>query len=213
MAATWYMNLEVLALEIVDECLVKMTQTNTIYDDDAELDIMPEELFHNNLKQGCIIVSMLNNYVESMVNTIFRECVGYCGERLMRLNIEEKIELLYMHYKADISEIQKLHFWESFQRLKKIRNELTHYKNNYIGAVGFGYGVLQQFPKPLNGIGEYFTASEMQRAKNNIVALIARIATDFGLQVNTQVQLFSSPEHEQWTSIYDPNSFAGDNNV
>ena len=194
MATSFTMNLEVLALEIAVTHINMMSDSNTYFDTVAELEISDETAFINNIKNGWITVSMLSNYVESIINTILRDCVNCDSDGLMKSNMSDKLDILYLYYKADISVLKKEHNWETFKKLIKIRNELTHYKRNHIGAIGYGYGIPISWRKPFEDVGEYFTRSKMSKVKDEILQFCNKIAGDFGLVINLQARLFDDME-------------------
>jgi hypothetical protein len=200
------MNIEPLTLEVVDEHIDKMTEKNTIYDKDADLEIMPEDILLNNIKHGYVVVSMLTSYVESTLNTILRDCVGYFGDILLKLSVDEKLELLYMHYKVNISTLRSFHQWETYTKMRKIRNALTHYKDNHIGYIGHGMGLPQQWSKPYDIIGDFFTTRQMRKAKNDTMSMLAKIAEDFRLSINQNAKVFSCPDYDELPSVYKPNA-------
>jgi len=198
---SYFINLEVLALVIIDEHIDNMTNSNICYDTYAELDICDEAVFHNNLKNGWVVVSMLSNYVESAINTILRDCILYDGERLLKSNVEDKLEIIYPHYKADTFKIKEKHYWGVFRKLSRIRNELTHFKKNYIGTSGF---LPTEWIKPFGNVGEYFTKDEMIRTKDDIIKLCNEIASDCKLEVNRAAKLFNCYDACDFPYIYDP---------
>ena len=95
MAFSNLMNFEVLALEIAGEHINLMTDSNVYYDQSELVDVYDEAAFRNNLKNGTVVVFMLNSYVESFANTILRDCICYYGDRLLKANLEDKLEILY----------------------------------------------------------------------------------------------------------------------
>jgi len=128
MAYVNFMNIEVLALEIADEHINKMTEYNRYTDEngmDWGCDI---EALRHNLKNGWIAVLMLSSYVESVINTILRDCVNYSGERLLKISLEDKIEILYLYFKIDMSSLKNENSWNIFKKINHLRNELVYYK-------------------------------------------------------------------------------------
>jgi hypothetical protein len=200
MAFACHFNLEILAMEIADEHIDKMTTSNHFTDEYGETNCAEDD-FKVNIKNGWIAVSALNNYVETIVNIILRDCVEYSGERLLYCNIEDKIEFLYCYYKADFFTMKETHYWQSFMKLKKMRNELTHYKNSLVGYSGSSFPT--NWGKPFGDIGDYFVLSKMQKTKEHIKCLIRRFATDFCLTVNEEAALFGGSEEDGYLpSIY-----------
>ena len=200
MSFSYFVTLEVLALEIIDEHINYMTNSNVHYDTCAELDVCDEGAFHNNLKNGWVVVSMLSNYVESAINTILRECVLYYGERLLRSNVEDKLEIIYLHYKADISKTKGEHYWGIFKKLSRMRNELTHFKKSYVGVNGV---FPTEWTTPFGDVGKYFTKNEMMKTRDDIIKFCNKIASDCGLEVNQAAKLFNCYDACDLPYIYD----------
>ena len=196
MAHNFFMNLEVLALEIIDEHIEKMTESNS-----RDAEYADPEAFRNNLKNGWIVVVALNGYVESVLNTILRECILCRDEKLMKLNFEEKIRMIYMCYKTDISSLRKESCWEAYKKVNRIRNGLIHYKYNYMGISG---GIPSTLGPPLGDVGVIFTNIEMRKIKEGILKFCEKVVEDLNLKMNPDVELFDtdgSAEHPAY--IYD----------
>ena len=70
------------------------------------------------------------------MNSILRDCAHYTGEILLKSSIEEKFDILYLYYKTDISKLKSKNYWNIFKKVIKVRNELVHYKKNYMGMSG-----------------------------------------------------------------------------
>ena len=193
MAHKLFLNLELLALKIVDEHIEKMTESNVLDSDCPEC--ADKDAFENNLKNGWIAIVMLVNYVESTLNTILRDCVQCDDEKLMRLNFEEKIKIPYLYYRADMSGLKSDSSWEVFLKVNRIRNELIHYKFNYIGT----YGHI-----PVSLFGAVFTSIEFKKLRDGMLSFCKKIAKDFNLTINLDAQLFDSDGWGGPTSyIYD----------
>jgi len=52
------------------------------------------------MKNGFVIITQLNVFFESFLNTILSSCMEYNGEKLLKCSIDEKIEMI--HYKKII---------------------------------------------------------------------------------------------------------------
>jgi len=205
MAFQHYMNLEPLALEIADEHINKMTDSNVCnplegepFDAYISLD---DKAFHNNLKNGWIVVLVLSNYIESVVNTILRDCVYYKGKSLLKANLDDKLEMLYLYYKADISDLKEKH-WEHYRKLIRLRNELVHYKYNFVGE---GTDIPLMWKAPFEDIGDVFTISKMKKMKEEIIKFCKKIISDFNLAIHPQPQLLDVKARDGLASyVYDP---------
>jgi len=199
------MNLEPLALEIADEHISKMTDSNVCnlfegqpFDEYISLD---NEAFHNNLKNGWIAVLVLSNYIESVVNTILRDCVYYKGENLLKANLDDKLEILYLYYRMDISALKEKH-WEYYRKIIRLRNELVHYKCNFVGE---GMDIPLKWKEPFGDIGDIFTFSTMKKMKEEIIKFCEKLISDFDLAIHPEPELLATKARDGLASyIYDP---------
>ena len=106
MAFGYYMNMERMTLDIAREHLNYMTNDNMLYDV-----FLDEIKLINNVKNGFIIITQLNVFVESFVNTILNKCIGYNKEQLLKTSVDEKLEIIFLYYKKDFSIIKSQHMW------------------------------------------------------------------------------------------------------
>lgn len=195
-----YLNIEVLALKIIRKSIMQMTESNN-KTDEYGFDACDESLFENNLEHGWIVVVMLINYVESMINTILRDCVQYKGEKLMKSNLEEKLEIIHMFYKKDIRILKGNNLWNTFKMVTRIRNELIHYKDNYIGDSGVG---ITNVVIGKISLVEMFTKEKMNEISNNFIEFSKLLVYNLGLIINEDAYLFDCDGRDDLVSyVYD----------
>ena len=180
MAFSYYLNMETMSLENAMEHVEKMTNSNTVDYDEC---ICDDEKLENNLKNGWIVAVSMCNYFESFLNTILRDCIHYNKENLMKLNIEDKIEIIYLYYKKDFSNTKSKDEWAKFKELNRIRNNLIHYKVNFLG---YGTIIPPKWENKLDGI-DIFTKEKMLDFINKICGLAKEIAQDLELIINNKV--------------------------
>lgn len=180
MAFSYYMNMEVMSLENATEHVEKMTNSNTV---DYDEYICDDEKLLNNLKNGWIVAISMCNYFESFLNTILRDCIHYDKENLMKASIDDKIEIIYLYYKKDFSNTKSKDGWAKFKELNKLRNNLIHYKINFLG---YGTDVPPKWENKLNGF-DLFTKNKMLDFINKICELAKDIAQDLHLIINDKV--------------------------
>ena len=183
MAFDFSLNMEKLSLKIADEHTRKMTNNNYIEDDDVFLD---EEKLINNIENGFITLTHLNCYIESYLNTIINCCMNYRGERLLKTNIEDKIEYIYLYYKKDIQLLKSLHCWEIFKIGTRVRNEMIHYK---ISSIGMGTGI-PVFEIGKQSVDTYFTIDNMIKIYNGFIELSEVIAEHLDLIIIKNINIF-----------------------
>lgn len=93
MAFGFFFNMEKLSLIIAENHINNMTNNN--YEDDVFLD---SKNLLINLENGFVALTQLNCYFESFLNTIINSCMNYDGEIILKCSIEEKLEIIFMHY-------------------------------------------------------------------------------------------------------------------
>lgn len=181
MAFGFFMNMERLALDIAKDHVAKMTNDNMW--DDVFLD---DDKLMNNIKNGFVVITELSTFIESFLNTIINNCMEYKGEILLKCSIDEKLDIIFMHYKKDWSKIKGQHSWEAFKKVTKVRNEMIHFKKTYIGH---GSGI-PNFNIAGIGIKDFFTKDNMNDAIKQCIKLGDLIALELGLEVIHNIEIF-----------------------
>ena len=181
MAFGYYMNMERIALDIAKEHVENMTDDNM--EDDIFLD---EEKLKNNVKNGFIVITQLIAFIESYLNTILNTCVKYSGKELLKSSIEEKLEIIFLYYKKDLSIIKSQHYWECFRKILKVRNEMIHFK---ITDIGMGTGI-PNFSFAGIEAKSFFTKHTMQDSIDKIIILGDLIAEELKLKVFHDINIF-----------------------
>lgn len=128
MSFGYYMNMEKISLEIAEEHIDFM-EDNLL--DEKLNDCLDIDKTILNIKNGFVAITQLVTFIESFLNTIITTCMLNENELFLKMNIEEKLELICMYYKKDSQEIKSKHYWEYFKKMNKIRNELIHYKKRF----------------------------------------------------------------------------------
>ncbi len=202
MAWDFYMNMEKLSLTIAKEHLVHMTDDN--FYDDIFLD---EEKLINNIKNGFVIITQVSCFLESFLNTIIDSCMEYRGKTLLECSIEEKIEIIFMYYKVDWSVIKGRHYWGTYKKVKKVRNEMIHYKETFLGQAGH----TPDFTLGRQPVSEFFTRTNMESIIDQYIKLGDEIAAVLGLKTYHDIDIIGSDAKDTLVNyVYDPNKVASD---
>lgn len=192
MAFGYYMNMEKLTLDIIEENIFKMKSNNYI---NEEID---EEKFINNLKYGYICIIMLENYIESSINTFLSykfeytddnnitTILEYTKDKLLKSNFNEKLNILYLNKNLTLKELKDKYYYKEYINMKKIRNQLIHYKDSYLGHCGSSIPVLGNEKNPIirYKLSDYFVKSKIIKAKECSIKLIEHIAKDMDVKIN-----------------------------
>ncbi len=197
MAVNNYLNVEPLSLEIANEMAEKMTNENS-YDG-----ILLEEELLLNIKYGFIVVTHLMTFLESFLNTILNRSLGINDESVLSKNIEKKLEFLCCVYKKEITAIYRIPEYRTYKRIRKVRNEMIHYKRSYVGES-------IQLPRIKFGnsyADTVFTQKEMKRCIGDFVKLADEIANVFGLKTFHNIPIIASDGRDELVNyVYDPKS-------
>ena len=183
MAWGFFFNMEKLSLSIAENHIKKMTNDN--YYDDASLD---SNKILNNLENGFVAITQLSCYFESFLNTIINSCMNYDGDILLKCSIDEKIDIIFMHYKKDFSNIKSMNCWALYRTATRVRNEMIHFKRTYIGD---GSGIPDFIIGKVN-IADYFTQNSINKTFNGYICLCKMIAETLGLKIFEKIDVFAA---------------------
>lgn len=183
MAFAYYLNMEKLALEIVEEHAAQMSNSNYCKDNPDTID---DVVFKNNLKYGFIIVVMLSVFVESAINSVLSDIIHYKNERLLKSSIDEKLDIIYLFYKKDINRLRADNNFAKYKELNRIRNELIHFKFSYIGHSS-------QVPNIKIGninLAGFFVKSKIYEYISCVNKVIEFLGEDLKLNINNKCDIF-----------------------
>lgn len=182
MAFGFFLNMEALSLKIAQEHIALMTDDNI--KDDVSLE---NDKLLNNIKNGFVVITQLSTFMESFFNTILNSCIGYEDETLLKCSIDEKIAIIFMHYNKTFDIIKSQNPWQIFRSTTKVRNEMIHFKKTYIGDGSD----IPNFTIANTSVRDFFTKSNMENTLNKHIALSMLIATELGLKIASDVDIFS----------------------
>ncbi len=181
MAFGFFMNMEKLSLIIANSHVINMTNDN--FFDDVFLD---DEKLLKNMQNGFVIITQMSCYIESFLNTIINSCIGYDGENLLKCSIEEKLDIIYMHYNKSLSEIKSQNPWNVYKRTTSVRNAMIHFKKTYIGdGTGIPY-----FNLGKESVADFFTKQKMESIIAEHIKLAKLIANSLDLVVCDEIDVF-----------------------
>lgn len=199
MAFGFFMNMEIMSLEIAREHIAVMTNDNM--EDDVFLE---DKKIINNIKNGFVVITQLSAFFESFLNTILSKCICYDGENLLKCSIEEKMDIIFMYYKVDLNEIKSQYPWEVYRKTTKIRNEMIHFKETYIGD---GSGI-PDFVIGKTSVNKYFTKDNMEKVLKQYIILGNLIASTLGLKIADNIRIFMCDgEDEIVNYVYDSKKY------
>lgn len=201
MAVNNYLNIEPLSLEIADEMTEKMTDSNSF-----DGVILEEKLTHN-IKYGFIVITHLMTFFEGFLNTVMNRCMAVNDDKQLRKSIDEKLEILCANYNKNIQDVKRLRNYQTYKRIKRVRNEMIHYKRSYVGE-STGFPRLELGHSYADTL---FTKKEMRKCICGFVRLTDEIAELFGLKTYHQIPVITCDGRDGLVNyVYDPEEISID---
>lgn len=195
MAFGFFMNMEKLAINISRDHVANMTNDNM-----SDGFFFDEEKLMNNIKNGFVVITQLNTFLESFLNTILNNCMEYDGDVLYKCSVEEKLDIIFMYYKMNWSKIKGQHPWGVYRKTTKVRNEMIHFKKTYIGDGS----EIPNFDIAGISINEFFTKNIMDDAIQQYIKLGNLIAGELGLNICHDISVFECDARDELVNyVYD----------
>lgn len=203
MSSDHYFNLDQLSIEVSIEHINNMTDDNYYGQNHVFID---EKTLENNIKQGFVALTMFSAYVESYINMLIRTCWNYHGDRIIKSSIDEKLEILFMHYTNGLKELETFKTskeYQAYHENNRVRNELIHYKNPHIGG---GTGT-PNFKIAKMEVASFFTKSKFRHSYSMLLGFRKKLAESLGLDTYENISIFECDAKD------DPVHYAFDKNV
>lgn len=188
MAVGMFLNFEKLSMQIIEDEIAKMTDDNLWYDDD--ISAIDEEEFPSNLYHGSIAATFIVNLYETALNTIVGKRLGCTEPEILKTSHGVKLQLICTMYSVDLATIKGNHNYGVLQSLIKLRNDITHFKNNEIVEGTFIPGDIK-LPSGTSKeeISDAFTKTHMNKAYNATLNLLELICSKCGLVLYKDCQV------------------------
>lgn len=197
MACGYYMNMERIAIEIAMEHIELMEEN---IQDENVVEFLDLDKVVKNIKNGFVVISQSITFIESFLNTIINNCMMQNTDLLLKMSIEEKLEVVCLYYKKKTLEIKETHYWEMFRKMNKIRNELVHFKRSYICECS----AIQDFNIANISVKAFFIKSNMKKALEQIIDLGDCIANVLDLKVCSDIGIIECDARDGLVSyVYD----------
>lgn len=199
MSFGYYMNMEKLALSIAQEHIEHMDNENTTWTEGCP--VLDTNKFQKNIESGFVVITQLNCYFESFLNTILNACMDYDGEVLLRCSIEEKIHIIFMYYQKPWETIKGQNCWSVFRKTTTMRNNLMHYKKTYIGDGS----ETPSFALGKEDVASFFTRQNMEAIMRGYLELTEKITECLGLGLCREIGIISCDGVDPIVNyVYDP---------
>lgn len=200
MSNATYLNMEVLAIQAAKEAINQMHEDLYI---SGLVGFYDQQKVFDNIKLVLTASTMLTVLMESYLNHILEGILKIDDDTILKENILPKIKRIYKTYNIS-KKITKTSNWDTFGKLKELRNELVHFKSRYIGSsTGFPYTKIHGLD-----LMKVLTKAEMINIMSKIIKLTEIIAADLGLAINKDSAIVNCPargaEGDIPTYVYDP---------
>lgn len=189
MAVDVFLNFEKISLQIIEDEISKMTDNNiscnNISCDEGMSFMVDDESFLNNLYHGAIAATFIVNLYETALNTIVCKRLGCSEEEILKTSHNVKLQLVCTMYGVDLKDIKSSNSYSMFQKINKLRNDITHYKVNEI-CMGHFISSKDKIPKGTSkdALAEMFTKSYMGRCYKGVLDLLNLICEKCDLILN-----------------------------
>lgn len=181
MSCGYYMNMEIIALDIAKEHISKME--DNVFDDECK-EFLDLKKLENNIKNGFVAITQFKVFIESLLNTI----INLKGD-LSCLDIENifnKMKYVCSIYDKDFSFIEKNKCLKTFKKMNRLRNNMIHYKNSFI----YDGTAIYDFEIGKVSVKKYFTKFNFEKLFNQVIELGDLIAKTLGLIVRNDISIF-----------------------
>ena len=186
-----FLNFEKVSIKIIEDNIKVMTNDNLFtYEEDVP-DEINEEVFVKNLYYGSIAITFIANLFETAINTMLTKRIGIVGEEFLMLNTFTKIELICKICNTDFNKINGHREMQKMRDAIKLRNDITHFKNNELGEGTFIIAKAR-IPKGSSKkpMAEEFTQKKMQEYYDNTIKLLKLICKSCRYKINDNCSIF-----------------------
>lgn len=190
MSCTIFLNFEKISLSIIENEIQQMTNNNVLHGEAEEYDEVNETVFEHNLYHGSIAATFIVNLFETTLNTILCRRLECIDEEIFKTSHNVKLQLICTMYKVDISEIKGNNFFQQWQSMVRLRNDITHFKSNMVAD---GHYITADAKVPMGKSKEplaiQFTKDYMKKHYEGTYKLLELICEKCGLVLYKDCQV------------------------
>lgn len=188
-----FFNYEIVAIQIIKDCIDKLFDLSEIdhnYGKYKPNDILAIE---NNIKYGSIAIVFILDLFETSLNTIVGRRMGFDDIYILESSLSTKLALICKSYDVKLNYIKSLSCYSSLKELKKVRNSFVHFKKNHVGQ---GVSLTGQFRVPLGNskvlLVDLVNKDRIEKYYNDVSELINKLCDCCGLYVCSDVEMIDS---------------------
>ena len=192
MAAGIYLNFEKLSSNIVEAEIAQMHDEIVLHYYD-ELDEVDEDLFAHNLYHGSIAYMFIVNMYETALNTIIGKRLGCSELEVLKASHAVKLSLICAMYHLDIQKIKGRNEYSTLKKTIKIRNDITHYKNNSLFE-GHFIPIETRIPQGVSTepIANVFAKNYVYHCWKSVLQFLQYVCEQCGLVVNMECEIIDN---------------------
>lgn len=183
-----YLNVERLAMNIIESSIKELTDTNLDSYGDVDYQFMTHNLHH-----GVIAVVFCVNLYETSINTILGNELGYLDEEILKCSFEVKLSLICKNYGIDIAELKSKNEYGLLREVTRLRNDMIHFKNGDVGMSSLFHSKAKiKFGKTKNSIASIFVKSQIQKYYCGVMDFLKILCSKCGLFIHEDCEILDS---------------------
>lgn len=190
MACGIFLNFEKLSTQIIENEIALMDDDNLIYYDDGSTEEIKEENFLKNLYHGAIAATFIVNLYETTLNTILSRRLECTETDILKTSHNVKLQLICTMFHTELATLKSDVSYSKLQSIIKLRNDITHFKNN---EIGMGHFVSSYATIPMgtskDSISKLFTHTFMQESYDAIISFLELLCKNCGLVLNKRCKI------------------------
>lgn len=190
MSFSCFLNFEKVSIRIIEDALSKMTNDNITMCEEPSFGEVNEDALVNNIIYGSVAATYIVNLFETSINTIVGRRINCSELDILKSPINVKLQLLSVVCEFDYKDIKSVHSYEVFNKIVKLRNDVTHFKSNMLGdssmiseQAEIDFGTLKE------AIVNSFSKSYIENGYKETISLISLVCSKCGLYINNDCNI------------------------
>lgn len=184
MAFEYVLNFERISIEVAEEEMSMMTNSN-ISSEYRELEgALDETALAQNLRHGAVAITFIVNLYETALNTIISKRLKCKDINMLKSSHYIKLYLVCAAFGLEFCSVKSNKSFATVLEAIKVRNDITHYKTN---ELCMGHVVATSSKIPLGTakktLAELFTQKNMRKYYDGILGFLRFLCSQCGLKL------------------------------
>ena len=138
MAFGFYLNMERVAIDIIENSISQMSDDNVLtYGDEGCEDEINEKELIKNLYHGSTALVFISTLYETALNTIISKRLNCLDDDILRASTSIKLHMICFEYEIDYAGIKGDNRYSIISEMQKARNDIILFKYNYLNEGSF----------------------------------------------------------------------------